>query len=251
MEIISIYNLKGGVGKTTTTHSLASALGEMGKRVLLIDIDPQSSLSFLIGNGNLNGTTKDILTGKKTLVECINKGEYFDYIGSTLELTLAELELNSTWNRENTLRQAFEDSESYLINIYDYCLIDCPPSMGVFTLNALTASHSVLIPCQCELLSLEGLNVLFQALKVPMQKLNKNLRIRGIIPTLLNNRTKISKEVYEMIMEIYNSYKIFSPIRTNSKLGDLGIENKSIFQIDKKSNGAKDYMQLAKEFIDG
>ena len=247
MEIVSIFNLKGGVGKTTTTHSLASALRELGKKVLVIDIDPQSSLTFLITQEEPSRTTRDVLKSSRKLRECITEGEIFDYIGSTLELVLAEQELSHTWNRENALKEAF--IESNIENDYDYCLIDCPPSMGVFSLNALTASHSLIIPCQCELLALQGMDILFQAIKVPMMKLNKNLKIRGIIPTLLSGRTKLSKEVYEMLMETYNSYNIFSPVRINSKLADIGIEKKSIFQIDKRSNGAKDYMTIAKEFI--
>ncbi len=249
MEIISIYNLKGGVGKTTSTHSIAAGLSEFGKKVLVIDIDPQSSLTFMVTDCKLDATTKDILLDTKTIEQCINVGDKFDYIGSTLELTLSELELNSTWNKENILKQAMEISS--IRDKYDYCLIDCPPSMGIFTLNALTVSDSIVIPCQCELLSLEGLNILFQALKVPMKRLNQNLKIRGILPTLLNTRAGISKDAYDMLLENYNDYKIFTPIRTNAKLGELGIDKRSIFEIDKKSNGAKDYLEVAKELING
>ena len=249
MEIISMYNLKGGVGKTTSTHSIASALNELGKKVLVIDIDPQSSLTFLITDAELEVTTKDVLLDNKTLDECILVGESFDYIGSTLELTFAELELNAEYSKEYSLKRAIDASS--LEENYDYVLIDCPPSMGVFTLNALTASDSIIIPCQCELLSLKGLSILFEALRIPTKKLNKNLKVRGILPTMLDNRKSVSKSIYDMIKESYDEHRVFTPIRTNSKLCDLGIEKKSIFEIDKKSNGAKDYMDVAKEIVNG
>lgn len=249
MEIISMYNLKGGVGKTTSTHSIAAALSELGKRVLVIDTDPQSSLTFLMTDAEIEVSTKDVLLDYKTLEECILVGDKFDYIGSTLELTFAELELNADYSKEYSLKRAIEASS--LGDNYDYVLIDCPPSMGVFTLNALTASNSIIIPCQCELLSLKGLSILFEALKIPTKKLNKKLKIKGILPTLLDNRKSVSKGIYSMMLENYDEYKIFTPIRMNSKLADLGIEKKSIFDIDKSSNGAKDYMDVAKEIING
>ena len=244
-----MYNLKGGVGKTTSTHSIASAFSELNKKVLVIDMDPQSSLTFLLTDAEIEDTTKDVLLDDKTLDECILVGEKFDYIGSTLELTFAELELNADYSKEYSLKRAIEVSS--IEDNYDYVLIDCPPSMGVFTLNALTASDSIIIPCQCELLSLKGLSILFEALKIPTKKLNKNLKVKGILPTLLDNRKSVSKGIHEMIIENYGDYKIFSPIRINSKLSDLGIEKKSIFEIDRKSNGAKDYMEVAKELING
>lgn len=249
MEIISMYNLKGGVGKTTSTHSLASALSELGKKVLVMDIDPQSSLTFMLTDERLDATTKDLLKESKTVEECIKVGDKFDFIGSTLELTLAEIELNQIYSKESILKLQIDNSS--IKDKYDYFLIDCPPSLGIFTLNALTASDSLIIPCQCELLSLEGLNVLFEALKVPKKRLNPKLEIKGILPTLLNNRAGISKDAYEMLIENYSDYKIYTPIRTNSKLGELGIDKKSIYEIDKKSNGAKDYMEVAKEIING
>ncbi len=249
LEIISIYNLKGGVGKTTSTHSLAVALKELGKKVLVIDIDPQSSLTFMITDEKLKATTKDVLLELKNVEDSITKGEQFDYIGSTLELTLSELELNNTYNKESILKNQIERSSIH--ENYDFCLIDCPPSMGIFTLNALTVSDSLIIPCQCELLSLEGLNVLFQALKVPTKKLNQKLKVKGILPTLLNTRAGISKDAYEMLIENYTDYKIYKPIRVNAKLGELGIDKRTIFEIDKKSNGAKDYMEVAREILNG
>lgn len=249
MEIISIYNLKGGVGKTTSTHSIASALSELGKKVLVMDIDPQSSLTFMITNERLDATTKNLLKEDKTVEECIKVGDKFDFIGSTLELTLAEIELNQVYSKESILKNQIENSS--IKNKYDYFIIDCPPSLGIFTLNALTASDSLIVPCQCELLSLEGLNVLFEALKVPQKRLNPKLSVKGILPTLLNNRAGISKDAYEMLVENYSDYKVYTPIRTNAKLGELGIDKKSIFEIDKKSNGAKDYLEVAKEIING
>jgi chromosome partitioning protein len=247
MEIISMYNLKGGVGKTTSTHSLASALSELGKKVLVMDIDPQSSLTFMLTDERLDATTKDLLKESKTVEECIKVGDKFDFIGSTLELTLAEIELNQIYSKESILKLQIDNSS--IRDKYDYFLIDCPPSLGIFTLNALTASSDLIIPCECELASLEGLDLLLATLKTPINTLNPDLKILGILPTKLDARKKISKETYEVIKE--EQKNVFTPIRVNSKLSELGINKVSIFKHDPSSNGAKDYLKVAKEIING
>lgn len=247
MRIISFLNFKGGVGKTTSTHSIAAALNELKKKVLVLDLDPQGSLTFFSNDKKLAGTTKDILFGEKKLEDCIMEGSSFDYIGSTLKLSMSEMMLNSSYNKEHKLRIAIADSS--IEKKYDFVLLDCPPSLSIFSLNALTASTEIIIPCECEVASIEGLEMLMEALEEPIKGLNPNLKIKGILPTKLDGRKNLSKDSYEALKETYDN--VLSPIRVNSKLGELGLEKKTIFQIDKNSNGAKDYLKVAKEIING
>lgn len=247
MRIISFLNFKGGVGKTTSTHSIAAALGELKKKVLVMDLDPQGSLTFFSNDKQLAGTTKDVLFHEKSIDECIMKGKAFDYIGSTLKLSMSEMVLNSSYNKEHKLRLALENSK--VNDKYDFVLIDCPPSLSIFSLNALTASNEIIIPCECEVASIEGLEMLMEALQEPIKGLNPRLKIRGILPTKLDARKNLSKDSYEALKVNYDN--ILSPIRVNSKLGELGLEKKTIFEIDKNSNGAKDYLKVAKEIVNG
>lgn len=245
---IAVFNLKGGVAKTTTVNSLAAGLVELKNKVLVIDMDPQSSLTYLLTEKGtrLKGTTEDILFQKKSVDECIMQASMYDYIGSTLRLTMVEMELNGKYNKEFILKKALV--KSGIEKNYDYIIFDCPPGLGIFSLNALAASDEIIIPCQCELLAMEGVEVLFDALESPMADLNPELIIRGILPTMLDMRKNISKDVYELLNETYDN--VLPPIRTNSKLSELGINKKTIFEVDKNSNGAKDYLKLA-EVIDG
>ena len=249
MEIISFLNFKGGVGKTTSTHSIGAALNILGKKVLMIDMDPQGSLTFFTKNHDevLNGTSKDLLFDEKHIDNCINKTNEFDYIGTTIELATSEINLHNSYNKEVRLKNAIENMSDNLK--YDYCLIDCPPSLSIFTLNALTASDSLIIPCECELAAIEGLQLLLNTLKEPIKHLNPKLKITGILPTKLDGRKKISKEVYETIKEDYDN--VFPPIRINSKLSELGLEKQSLFMLDKSSNGAKDYLEVGRVIMNG
>lgn len=249
MEIISIYIKKGGSGKTTTTHSLAAALTELGKKVLVIDLDPQGSLSFLMTENEVERDINHVLNGLSSLKDCIMEGENFDFISATLELTKTERDLASIWDRESILKSALESSD--IKNDYDYCLIDCPPDFGTLTLNALTASDSLLIPCQCEPLAIDGLNQFLQVLEMSKETFNPNLEIKGIIPTMLKTRAEVSKESYNFLKDRYEELGVFSPIRENTKLKELGVDKKTIFEISKRSLGARDYMIVAKELING
>lgn len=245
MKIISLLNFKGGVGKTTSTHSIGAGLNREGKKVLLIDLDPQGTLTFFSTEEKKEKTAKEMLFHECSVNEAILECEEFDLIPSNIKLATSEIELNSHYGKEFRLKQALEDLDQK----YDYVLIDCPPSLSVFTLNALTASTDLIIPCECELASLEGLDLLLSTLESPIKLLNSSLSIRGILPTKLDKRKKISKEAYEVLREDYEN--VFSPIGVNSKLSELGIEKKSIFMYDSSSNGAKDYMKVTKELIDG
>lgn len=245
MEILSFLNFKGGVGKTTSTHSIGAALSMLNKKVLLIDLDPQGTLTFFSTEKITNGTSRDLLFNELPLEECITKCLEFDLVPSNIKLAISELELNAHYGKEFRLKNALAKSNLK----YDYILIDCPPSLSVFTLNALTASTGLVVPCECELASLEGLDLLLATLKTPINTLNPDLKIRGILPTKLDGRKKISKEAYDVILSEHEL--VFSPIRINSKLSELGLEKVSIFKKNNSSNGAKDYFTVAKELIDG
>jgi len=212
-----------------------------------LDLDPQGSLTFFSSDRGLVGTTKDVLFHDKSIDDCIMEGQAFDYIGSTLKLSMSEMILNSSYNKEHKLRLALEKSK--VNEKYDFILIDCPPSLSIFSLNALTASNEIIIPCECEVASIEGLEMLMEALQEPIKGLNPKLIIRGILPTKLDARKNLSKDSYEALKINYDN--ILSPIRINSKLGELGLEKKTIFEIDKNSNGAKDYLKVAKEILNG
>lgn len=244
-KIISLLNFKGGVGKTTSTHSLGAALSNFDKKVLLIDLDPQGTLTFFSTDKEINKSSLDLLFDRFPASECILNLNEFDLIPSNIRLATSELELNGHYGKEFRLKNALEKLEKK----YDYILIDCPPSLSVFTLNALTASTDLIIPCECELASLEGVELLLATLKSPITQLNPKLNILGILPTKLDYRKKISKEVYEALQIEHKN--ILPAIRINSKLSELGIEKQSIFKYDKNSNGAKDYLVVAKEILNG
>lgn len=249
MEIIAIYIKKGGSGKTTTTHSLAGSLVELGKKVLVIDLDPQGSLSFLMTDNEASNDINSVFRNMVSLDKCITKGNKFDFIQSNIRLSKTERELEGVWDRESILKTAFENSN--IENNYDYCLIDCPPDFGTLTLNALTVSNSLIIPCQCEPMAVDGLNQFLQALVISKEVINPDLEIRGIIPTMLSARTKVSKESYEVLLDRFEEYYIFPPVRESAKLKELGLDKKTILEISKRSNGAIDYLTIAKELING
>ena len=247
MKVISFLNFKGGVGKTTSAHSIAAGLKMKGKKVLVIDMDPQGTLTFFSkGERELNGDTREILFHEKTIGEAITNGEEFDFIGSNIKLATSELLLNNGYNKEQKLKKAIDKmAKEY---VYDFILIDCPPSLSIFTLNALAASTDLIIPCECELASLEGLELLLDTIREPIEELNDGLNILGILPTKLDIRKNISKEVYEALKETYDN--ILPAIRINSKLSELGLDKTSIFILDKNSNGAKDYMSVVEVILD-
>ncbi|MEG0584534.1 MAG: AAA family ATPase, partial [Cetobacterium sp.] len=195
MKIISFLNFKGGVGKTTSTHCIGAALSELGKKVLLVDMDPQGTLSFFSTEEIINKSTFDLLLRKAGVTDCIMKLEEFDLIPSTIDLTVAELQLNITYNKEYRLKNSLSEIKEN----YDYILIDCPPSLSIFTLNSLVASTDLIIPCECELASMDGLNLLLKSLEDAINELNPTLNILGILPTKLDGRKKISGEIYEVL----------------------------------------------------
>lgn len=242
-KILSVINFKGGVGKTTTSHSLGAGLALKGKKILLIDMDPQASLTFVTLEEQPKLTIKDILVDNKNINEVIVKAKYYDIIPSNLVLNLAERQLHSKFGVEKLLKKAIEKLEES----YDYIIIDCPPSMNLFTVNALYTSGAVLIPCETELLALDGLNLLIQTLEQTEEELDIKIKNTAVLPTKLDMRKKLSKEIAEHLKGNFKTTKAI--IRTCSKLNLLGLEKKSIFEIDSNSTGSKDYQELVEEII--
>ncbi len=242
-KIISIINFKGGVGKTTTTHSIGSGLTLQGKKVLLIDTDPQASLTFTSIEGTPKSTIKDILVDQKNINEVILKTENFDLIPSNLILNLAERQLISKFGTEKLLKKML----GKLDHTYDYIVIDCPPSMNLFTINALYASDYVLIPCETELLALDGLNLLIQTLEQTEEELDVKIKNTLVLPTKLDKRKKVSKEIFDHLKSNFKTTD--TTIRTCSKLNLLGLNKNSIYQIDPSSTASEDYKNLVEEIL--
>ena len=243
MSKISIINFKGGVGKTTTTHCIGSGLTLQNKKVLLIDTDPQASLTFTALSETPKLTIKDILVDQKNINNVIVETENFDLIPSNLILNLAERQLTSKFGTEKLLKKALNKLEK----TYDYIIIDCPPSMNLFTINALYASDYILIPCETELLALDGLNLLIQTLEQTEEELDVKIKNTLVLPTKLDKRKKVSKEIFEHLKENFKT--TISTIRTCSKLNLLGLDKNSIYQIDSTCTAAIDYKNLVGEII--
>lgn len=240
-KIISVINFKGGVGKTTTTHSLGSALKTLGKNVLLVDIDPQASLTFATLEVTPIFTIGEVFLKKIKINNSIIKTSNFDIIPSNLSFNLVERQLFSKFGTEKILQRALED----LNTIYDYIIIDCPPSLNLFTINAIIPSDYIIIPCETEVFALDGLNLLEQALVDLKSDLDLKVKKTVILPTKIDRRKSVAKEVEKYLEEMPNCTK--SKIRICSKLNLLGVEKKSIFEIDKNCTASQDYLDLAKE----
>jgi chromosome partitioning protein len=243
-SIVSIINQKGGTGKTTTTINLGSALQKEGKRVLLVDLDPQGNLSYSLDVVNPTVTVADLFTGSNTLGEAIVSKEGLDILPGSNELVDVEIALVGQENRERFLKQILEDAEGY-----DYVLIDCPPSLSLLTVNALTASDEVLIPLQMEVLTLQGLSQILATVGKIRQAFNPKLTIKGIVIVMYDKRRKLSQEIEDYLAENTEERIFSSRIRLNVKLAEAPSFGKSILSYDPSSYGAKDYTSLAREFL--
>lgn len=243
-QIIAILNQKGGVGKTTSTINIAAYLSKMGRSVLVVDLDPQGNATSGFGiSKNLNSTTYDVLLNGELLGNVIKDIPSTDIalLPANAELAGAEVELVNKPDRETKLRTALSEVD------YDYILIDCPPSLGLLSINALVASSSVLIPVQAEYYALEGLTQLLGTIQRVREGLNPNLELLGVVVTMYDNRTSLSENVYKELQKHFGQKLFKSVIPRNIRLAEAPSHGKSILEHDKWSRGARAYKALAKE----
>lgn len=250
-KVIAIANQKGGVGKTTTNVNLSSCMAQQGKRVLTIDIDPQGNTTSGLGmQKNKEGVLSvyDVLINGASAEKAIQKTEIenLDIITSNIQLAGAEIELVSVMARESVLKKALDD----IRHKYDYIFIDCPPSLGLITINALTAADKVLVPIQCEYYALEGLSQLVNTINLVKQHLNPNLEIEGVVLTMFDARTNLSIQVVEEVKRYFSEKVYKTIIPRNVRLGEAPSFGKPINLYDPKCVGAVAYSELAQEMIE-
>ena len=248
-KIISVANQKGGVGKTTTTINLSAALAEKGKKVLVVDIDPQGNTTsgFGIDKNQEENTIYQLMLDDCSINEAIKHDVYenIDLIPSNINTAAAEIDLIGIDHKEFILRDALD----YIRDDYDFIMLDCPPSLNVLTVNAMTASDTVLVPIQCEYYALEGLSQLIHTINLVKARLNRKLDIEGIVFTMFDARTNLSAQVVENVKEHVEQHIYETVIPRNIRLAEAPSYGEPITVYDRRSSGAEAYRALAKEVI--
>lgn len=246
-KIVAIANQKGGVGKTTTTVNLSAALVSLGKKILLIDCDPQAHATTSLGvkSTDYSKTFYDLIKHDASLEDTIIKRGNLSLVPSTIGLSSAEIELSSMPGREFLLKEALVD-----IGNYDFVFIDCPPSLGLLTLNALVAARELFIPIDTHFLALQGLAKLLEVIELVRARLNEQLEISGILAVRFDNRKRLNREVFEKIKERFKDKVFNTTIRENISLAEAPSFGLDIFRYSARSHGAEDYMNLAKEILE-
>lgn len=250
-RIIAIANQKGGVGKTTTSINLSACLAELGKKVLVIDLDPQGNTTsgFGIDKEEIENTVYELMLGECSIRESMTKVkniEHLSLIPSNVNLAGAEIELLGINEKEYILKNAVD----YIRDDYDFIIIDCPPSLNMLTVNAMTTADSILVPIQCEYYALEGISQLIHTIDLVQERLNSNLKIDGVVFTMYDARTNLSSDVVDTVKENLNATVYQTIIPRNVRLAEAPSHGLPINLYDPKSSGAESYRNLAKEIIE-
>lgn len=248
-RVIAVANQKGGVGKTTTTVNLGACIANLGKRVLLVDIDPQGNTTSGIGinKADVRYCVYDVIINDVPVQDALlpTSIDTLRLLPATIQLAGAEIELVPTISREVRLRRALQPLRS----MFDYIIIDCPPSLGLLTVNALTAADSVLIPIQCEYYALEGLSQLLNTIRLVQKHLNTTLEVEGVLLTMLDARTNLGLQVIEDVKKYFRDKVYQTVIPRNIRLSEAPSHGQPIIFYDPRSKGAETYMDLAKEVV--